>query len=404
MEIYEGMSEDLPKNVKKRRNSTANRTIFKKAQWDFDKSLKKAKKKYCQGKLIQLDEVCTTDRNAFWKYVRKLGPEKCESKIPWETEIDGRVTHDRRVVLERWRSEFERLYNEVAKDYDENFKQEVMNEVPHTSPDGMSHTELNEQITIREVMTVVKNSKNGKAVGIDGVPNELLKNDVVIKLLHTLFVTCFNLKMVPDDWRKAIIHPIPKCKGAYSNPLKYRGLALQSCVFKIFSSVMNNRLVSFLETNNLISEEQNGFRQKHSCQQHLFSIISMIWNNCNKKNKTGILASFIDFRKAFDGVDRDLLYYRLVKLGVQGTMLELIRQIYSDTTNIVQVNELMTNEFSSSKGVLQGNNISPTLFNCFIDGLIKEINNSGIGINIGAENKVGVLAYSHPVKANYSAY
>ena len=90
----------------------------------------------------------------------------------------------------------------------------------------------------------------------------------------------------------------------------------------------------------------------------------------NKKVKSGVYGAFIDFRKAFDYVDRDLMILSLAKTGIKGPILESIRQICLDTTNIIRLNGMYSAEFGSTEGVLQGNNISPTIFCNFINGVM----------------------------------
>ena len=132
---------------------------------------------------------------------------------------------------------------------------------------------------------------------MDQVTNEILKDGAMVKLLHSLFCTCFELQIIPELWRTAIIHPIPKEAGKVIDSLKYRGLALQSCIFKVFCGILNAKMVSFLYSKDILVEEQNGFRAGRSCQQHIFALTSLI-KNCMKNSKDGLLATFIDFRKA----------------------------------------------------------------------------------------------------------
>ena len=154
---------------------------------------------------------------------------------------------------------------------------------------------------------MVERSKTGKAVGVDNIANELLKNDKVMELLHKFFNACLRTLKIPDVWRKAIIHPIPKEPGKVINPLKYRGLALQCCIYKILSGILNDRLTNYLERARVIEDEQNGFRKSRSCSQHVFTLLSAVRNKI--RNGTSVFCCFVDFRKAFDFTDRELLYH-----------------------------------------------------------------------------------------------
>ena len=163
-------------------------------------------------------------------------------------------------------------------------------------------------------------SKNNKAVGIDMIANEILKSDKVIELLHKLFDKLFENGQAPTMWRQSLIHPIPKGSNKLVQPLLYRGLALQSCIYKIYSSLLNERIGSYLEGEDLISEMQNRFRRNRSCNQHLF-VINELTQIRLDENKSTFLC-FVDFRKAFDYVDRDLLLVKLAELGICGKGLQ----------------------------------------------------------------------------------
>ena len=96
----------------------------------------------------------------------------------------------------------------------------------------------------------------------------------------------------------------------------------------------------------------------------------------------GIYTAFIDFRKAFDVMDRDMLHCKLVMDGIRGKMLNILKTIHGETWNILRINEVLSDEFRSHKGVLQGNTISPVLSCEFINGLIQEMKAAGLGVNV----------------------
>ena len=128
-----------------------------------------------------------------------------------------------------------------------------------------------------EVRNVVHKSKYKKSVGVDQISYEVLKNENAVKLMTYLFNMCFDYNLIPDVWTKAVIAPI--YKGSPRDPripMNYRGISLLSSVYKLFSSVLNNRLTEFIEYEQLIVEEQNGFRKGRACIDHVFSLTSVI--------------------------------------------------------------------------------------------------------------------------------
>ncbi len=131
----------------------------------------------------------------------------------------------------------------------------------------------------------------------------------------------------------------------------------------MYTSVVNNRLVKYLEENGLHAEEQNGFRQEQSCSEHIFTL-SIILRSRKSQNKSTFLA-FLDAEKAFDRIDRDLLLYKLLLNGVKGHVYESIKAIYQESICSINVNNMLTKWFDTNCGVKQGDTLSPTIFGIF---------------------------------------
>ncbi|VDI40930.1 Hypothetical predicted protein [Mytilus galloprovincialis] len=134
---------------------------------------------------------------------------------------------------------------------------------------------MNDPISLEETKRALQSLKNGKAVGIDNNPNGILKSNNFTSILHELYNVCFLHCEVPDMWFQSIICPILKNGKDYRDPLGYKGISLMSTVAKVFSQILNERLVRYLENNNLLSEEQNGFRRLRSCLDHIYSLCTI---------------------------------------------------------------------------------------------------------------------------------
>ena len=117
---------------------------------------------------------------------------------------------------------------------------------------------------------------------------------------------------IPDLWNKNIIVPIPKCYNKdLRDPTNSRGLTIASAVYKLYCSILNIRLEKFDEFCQIIVDEQNGFRKKRSCIDHLVSLSNTV--ESRKQMKRSTFVAYIDFKRAYDGIRRDKSWYKLEK-------------------------------------------------------------------------------------------
>ena len=371
---------------------------FKSKQNEFDKLYKKLKRKYERQKRIDIETLNTENPREFWREVKNLGPRKI-IEIPTSVYSDsGSITNNISDVLQKWKTDFQSLLNPSLDNnsYDARFYNEVLQDLHDTSnrPNNL-YPELDSDFTKEEVKKVIGNAKQGKSVGVEGIPNEVLKNILSIDLLYSLFNKVFQSGCVPSLWRLGIIKPLPK--GSLTDPhipLQYRGIALLSTIYKIYTSLLNSRLLGVAESHKIYDEEQNGFRRGRSCQDHIYSLTTIIRHRL--ASKLPVFACFIDMEKAFDRVDRDLLLYKLRFLGITGKFYEALSNIYENCKNCVNLNGYVTDWFQSDLGVKQGDVISPTLFGLFLNDLICQVKEINGGISIGQE-KVSILAYADDI-------
>ena len=373
------------------------RTEFLASQKTFDKALHRYERAYKRSVCDEIENMTTENPNDFWEKIKKLGPRKC-SDIPMETyDQKGDIITNEAFVLNHWKNDFENLYrNDDNSAFDSHFQNEALShkqllEENMLDPLYESNHDLNQNISTQEIEKIIMNAKNGKSSGIDNIPYEVLKFPSVIPVLRSLFQLIFDTSIIPSLWRKAIIYPIlkdPSCDRRI--PMNYRGISLLSCISKLYSALINNRLTKYLEEDELLSDEQNGFRYGRSCEDHVFTLNSIIRNNPT------VFATFIDLKKAFDFIDRDMLLYKLLLNNIDGKIYESIKTIYANTSACIKLNGKLSSWFSCKSGVKQGDNCSPTLFSIFIDDLVKEIKALGLGIKVG-EEKLSMLLYADDI-------
>ncbi|CAG2233157.1 unnamed protein product [Mytilus edulis] len=169
------------------------------------------------------------------------------------------------------------------------------------------------EISVEEVFNVLKSSKNGKSPGYDEIPVELYKNQTMLNALTRVFNICFDSGKVPAMWSKGIITPIPKSSTSDPrDPLSYRGITLAPVSYKLYCGVLNSRLTYKLDDIDFLCDEQNGFRKGRSTVDHLSTLATII--ETRKLRKQSTYVAFIDFKKAYDWINRNLLFCKLKTL------------------------------------------------------------------------------------------
>ncbi len=199
--------------------------------------------------------------------------------------------------------------------------------------------------------------------------------DKLLPYLCRFLNVCFDYGITPTSWSQSIISPVPK--GSMTDkyvPLQYRGISLLSCVYKLYSALLNKRLYSFLDVRDWFDDAQNGFRRGRSCEDHIFSLISQIRSGIDNSGST--FCCYIDFQKAFDFLDRKLLLLKLLRAGVDGKFYLALKNTLDSTSSCVRLNHQLSESFTTSFGTRQGDPISPTNFSVFINDLLTELRDS----------------------------
>ena len=141
-----------------------------------------------------------------------------------------------------------------------------------------------------------------------------------------VYVSLFNLILrsgaIPEQWSIGKIKPIYKNSGDRNDPDNYRPINLLSCLGKLFTSLLSDRLSTFLEECEILHQNQAGFRRNYSTTDHIFSLYALI--EIMKFEKKKLFCSFVDFSKAFDSVWRVGLWGKLLQNEVKGNFFRVI--------------------------------------------------------------------------------
>ena len=176
----------------------------------------------------------------------------------------------------------------------------------------------------------------------------------------------------PEDWHKAVIIHIPKPGKDKMESKNYRPIALTSCKCKTMERMINNRLVWYLESNNLISENQAGFPKNHSPTDHLVGLEFFIRDAFVKTEH--VVATVFDLEKVCDTTWKYGIMKDLHNIGLRGQLPNFTSNFLSNRSFNVRIGSTLSHTFKQEQGVPQGSILSPTLFNIKINNTVKCVN------------------------------
>jgi hypothetical protein len=337
------------KNIFRKNPSKRNREILVNTSRKYKKELNKKLRNFQRAIVDKIKGLKNKDPKAYWSMLNKYSNNKKE------------IVNN--IATEAFHEHFSKLNENIANDAPDDF---------NVSNVSANNIDLDKPFTVEEIRRSIRLLKNNKASSsFDDVLNEYLKYapDNMYEIFCYLFNIILDSGIFPEVWSKGIILPIYKNKGDVSDPDNYRGITILSCFGKLFTNVLNTRLNNFLENNNILCEEQAGFRKNYSTTDHIFSLKMLIDLYLSKGKK--LYCSFIDYRKAFDSINRTALWQKLLSNNVDGKCIKIIYDMYKKAKSCVQVNSFskMSDFFTSHTGVRQGENLSPVLFSLFLNDL-----------------------------------
>jgi sorting nexin-29 len=350
-----------------------------------EKKLHRKKKRVYLENQIKEAELLNS-QNESRVFYRKINGQRKEYKprITMCHDKEGNILNDKQQILKRWVEHFDTLLNDV-----DNGNPLV---AASTSNSNNSLDDTEPPPTLAEVSSAIKTLHNNKSPGTDNLPAELFKcgGERLHSHLHKIIATIWQSEILPEEWNCGIICPLHK-KGDPMNCANYRGITLLNIAYKILSNILCNRLKKYAEE--LIGNYQTGFRSGKSTTDQIFCL-RQILEKTNEFN-TDTYHLFIDFRAAYDTVNRAKLYRAMEEFNIPIKLINLVKLTMSNVECRVRIQEDLSEPLKTLNGLRQGDALACMLFNMALE---KAIRDAGVQTTGHIFNKsVQLLAYADDI-------
>ena len=274
------------------------------------------------------------DQAGFYKHLKTMNLEgKRDRSLAYVKDENGVLLRDVELIRERWVPWFHTLLSAESPRLDPNIA-EGLDQWPENMPLGV-------QPTMQERTDAIRSLANGKAVGPDGVSVELFKitlngDPALRRILLDIVVRIWRGGEVPQQWKDVILMVLHKNKDR-TECGNYGSISLVAHAGKILLKIIARRLSEFCERVGILPEEQSGFRPNRSTTDMMFVIRRL--QELARKKRIPLYVCSIDLTKAYDSVDRTLLWTVLARFGVPQIMISVIRQFHGDMRACVRLDD-----------------------------------------------------------------
>ena len=332
--------------------------------WERAKQAKNRTKNYIQRAKSNYisDSLETNKQNPknFWRTINGILPNKKQSdnNILLKDQTTNEIVSDNDIP-NFINTYFTSIGPKLAQNYSKTYQ--------IIGPIGQEEFEFN-LLTYQQVRDEIQKINIAKPSAIKLISTKILKDIFLYTCdkITLLYNRCIITSIFPDAWKIAMVTPLKK-EGFKNNVSGLRPISILPLPGKVFEKLLHMQLYKYLDNKNLLSENQGGFRPKHSTQSTIAQFTDYIYTNINNNQITQSI--FIDFSKAFDTVNYQILHTKMKYFLLKRNAIKILENYLTNRKQAVQINGKTSTLLDITCGVPQGSVLGPLLFLMYINDL-----------------------------------